>query len=445
MKVRALWIAIAAVSVLALVPVVHAAELRGGRRDQHPLAVPNFNLPAAELRVALDMTLAEHAFLLGEAMRAGLTMSADFDAVGGALEDNTTELVGMVGDVYGADAGEAFGDLWRSHVAYLIDYTRALAEDDDQARQIAEDQLHTYVQDFSAFLASANPNLPQAAVDELVSEHVRQLEAVAALDQGNYDEAYPALHRTYEHMFVIGDALSEAIAKQFPQRFRGSHIAFSPAGDLRVALNRLLGEHSTLAVTAMRSGLTDAADQSAAADALAANTDAMAAWVADVYGGDAAEAFSELWSTHTDAYIDYVDATVAGDQAGRDQALDELEAYQADFSRFLARANPHLSANGLRRLLEHHTDQLVDQAVAFSNGEYAEAYSISRATLRHAREMADALAVAIVTQFPNKYPDTAQAQDQPEGVRWPFLLLPMATLVALAVLGWWHKMLARRA
>jgi hypothetical protein len=423
-------------------PLVRGAEAERPARPGEVDAVPNFNTPAADLRVALDMTLAEHAFLLGEAMRAGLTMSDDFDAVGAALEANTVDLVGMVAGVYGEEAGRAFGDLWRSHVAYLIDYTRALAEGDEEAQQIAEEQLHNYVQDFSAFLAGANPNLPQEAVDELVSEHVQQLEAVAALDEGDYDRAYPALHRTYEHMFVIGDALARAMATQFPQRFRGSHIAFSPAGDLRVALNRLLGEHSTLAVTAMRSGLTDGADQSAAADALDANTDALAAWVADVYGRRAAAAFSELWSTHTDAYIDYVEATVSGNDAGRDRALAALRTYQADFGAFMADANPYVSAGRLRDLLEHHTDQLVDQANAFAEGDYEEAYRISRATIRHGTEMADTLAAAVVAQFPAQFlPDAAMRGTLPAGIPWAWLLAPVFLVGALA----FGRRAARRA
>src|SRR5688572_26937678 len=120
--------AMVALLVLATPLPASAAVTRSGDRQALAFNVPNFNTPAAQLRVTLDTTLAEHAFLLGEAMRAGLQSGPDFDAVGDALEGNTSDLVDMIDDVYGADAGEAFGELWRSHVAYLIDYTRALAD-----------------------------------------------------------------------------------------------------------------------------------------------------------------------------------------------------------------------------------------------------------------------------------------------------------------------------
>ena len=160
-----------ALLVLAAQPVL-GGSTRPASKPSAAHAVPNFNTPAAQLRITVNRVLAEHAFLLGEAMRAGLGSGEGFEAAGDALEENTTELVGLIEEVYGAPAGDQFGELWRSHVAYLVDYTRALEADDDAAQDLAQHQLHEYVTDFSTFLAGANPNLPEAAVEELVGEHV---------------------------------------------------------------------------------------------------------------------------------------------------------------------------------------------------------------------------------------------------------------------------------
>lgn len=371
-------------------------------------AVPDFDVPAAQLRVALDTTLAEHAFLLAEAMRARLGTGEGFDAVGEALEENSVQLIGLVESVYGEDAGRQFGDLWRAHVAYLVDYTRALAADDESAQALAERQLHTYVQDFSAFLAAANPNLPAAAVEELIGEHVQQLQIVVAFDAGDYERAYPAMRRTYTHMYTIGDALAQAIAVQFPERFPGRSLAFSPAGALRIALDRLLGEHTVLAVTAMRAAVTDAADLEAATAALESNTEDLGAAIGDVYGDAAGQAFVDVWRTHTDAYLEYVNSTIADDADGQAQALEQLATYRTEFSAFLTQANPQLSAAALRDLLAHHTDQLVDQVDAFMAGDYQGAYAVAREAFAHSVEIGDALALAIAGQFPDRYPDTNQ-------------------------------------
>jgi hypothetical protein len=394
-----------ALVVLAAQPVL-GGSTRQTSRPSAAHAVPNFNTPAAQLRITVNRTLAEHAFLLGEAMRAGLGSGEGFEAAGDALEENTTQLVGLIEEVYGAPAGDRFGELWRSHVAYLIDYTRALEADDESAQDLAQQQLHEYVTDFSSFLAGANPNLPEAALKELVGEHVEQLESIAAYDAGDYSKAYPAIRRTYGHMFAIGDGLSEAIALQFPEIFKGKSLAFSPAGDLRLSLDQLLGEHTVLAVTAMRAGVSDAADQDAARDALDANTNALAAAVGSIYGNPAGEAFVDVWSIHTDAYLDYVTSTLDGDTAGQAAAIDQLAEYRTEFSDFLADANPELSAAALRDLLEHHTAQLVDQVDAFAAGDYELAYAVAREAFAHSFEIGDALALAIAAQFPDMFPDT---------------------------------------
>lgn len=397
---------------LVLVAVIEPAAGRSSTSRDDPLdapAVPNFDTPAAQLRIAVNRALAEHAFLLGEAMRAQLGDREGLDAAGAALEENTVELIGLMGDTYGEAAGDQFGELWRNHVAYLVDYTRALEAGDEGAQDLAQRQLHEYVTDFSSFLAEANPNLPSAAVEQLIGEHVEQLEAIAAYDAGNYGEAYPAIRATYEQMFVIGDALSEAIALQFPDRFTGKSVAYSPAGDLRLSMDRLLGEHTVLAVTAMRAGVSDAADQAAASDALDANTDALAAVVADIYGEAAGDAFIDLWRDHTDAYLALVSSTLEG-AAGRQEALDMLAEYQTAFSQFLADANPELSPAALRGMLKHHTDQLVEQVNAFASGDYDRAYTTARDAFAHAFVMGDALALAIAAQFPDMFPDTALRQ-----------------------------------
>jgi hypothetical protein len=372
-------------------------------------AAPDFNVPAAQLRAGLDRVLSEHAFLLAEAMRAGLSDNPSFAAAGAALEVNSQELEQLISGVYGRDPGRAFGETWREHVAYLIDYTRALAGDDAAAQDLAQRQLHDYATELASLLESVNPNLPAAAVEQLVGEHVQQLEGIAAFNTGQFDEAYPAIRQTYSHMFAIGDALSEAIALQFPAEFEGKSLAFSPAVDLRITLDRLLGEHTMLAVTVTRASLSGDADAEAARMALASNTADLTAAVADIYGAAAARAFDRLWNAHTNAYVRYVRGTIDDAPRARQAALDDLVAYRDDFSAFLADANPQLSATDLRSMLAHHTEQLIDQVDAFAAEDYDSAYAVSREAFAHAFVLGDALSLAIAAQFPDRYPDVALA------------------------------------
>ena len=91
----------------------------------------------------------------------------------------------------------------------------------DRAKQDkAVSELIGYTQDFGAFLAAANPNLPKAVVADLVKHHVVTLkdviDAQAAKDQGR---AFSAQRTGAGHMQMIADPLAEAIVTQFPEKF----------------------------------------------------------------------------------------------------------------------------------------------------------------------------------------------------------------------------------
>lgn len=370
-------------------------------------AAPDFELPAVQLRVQLGRALGEHALLAIEAMRTGIAGGEQFEVVAGAVEENTRELVAVIGDVYGSAAAEEFGDGWRAHIAYLVDYTRAVAADDPDARALAAQQLEDYVEHVSHFLSSANPFLPEDVVQGLIDEHRAQLSQIAELADGHYDRGYEALRDTYRHMYAIGDGLAFAIARQFPERYPGRDVAISPAVDVRMTLDRLLGEHVYLAAAVMRSRLERADDFSAAVGAVEANSEELAGVIEGIYGRAAGVAFQDLWSSHVDHYVAYVDAVAADDASGIDAALAALGTYRTEFGNFLADANPFLDATALAEMLARHTDHLTEQVVAYHDGAYEDAYRLGRHGYGQTAELAAGLGGAIADQFPLVYPDTA--------------------------------------
>jgi hypothetical protein len=70
--------------------------------------------PATALRVAIDRALGEHAFLLGEVVRGAIAGEPEFDAAAAVLEQNSGELIAVMADVYGTEAGNAFAEQWRN-------------------------------------------------------------------------------------------------------------------------------------------------------------------------------------------------------------------------------------------------------------------------------------------------------------------------------------------
>jgi hypothetical protein len=390
---RALWISF----VVVVAALVGPAMVAGQDEDD----------PATTLRVTMDRLLAEHAMLSLEMVRSAIAATPDFEAATAMLDQNTSEVIAAVEGVYGPEAGAAFAEQWRNHIGYLVDYARARIAGDADAAELASTQLDRYVAEFSALLVEAMPVLPRETVTELIDAHVQQLEHVAAFDDSDFGHAYPAIRETYRHMFEIGDGLVIGIVTAFPNRFPGRERAFSPATDLRVSLDRLLGEHTYLAALAMRATLNGAPDVASAVDALDENSDELAALIADIYGEAAGDAFAALWTSHVGSYFAYVEALAADDQAAAATALAGLTDYRQDFSGFVADANPLVTEGVLASLIEIHSDHLVSQADAYAAGDYEAAYELARDAYIHSGELSASLAGAIGDQFPKRFPDAS--------------------------------------
>jgi len=368
------------------------------------LNVPTSATPAAGLRVGLNALLSEHVYLAAAATNAALGgRQPEFEAAAAALDANSADVAKAIGSVYGSDAEKAFLPLWRKHIGMVVDYTAGAATQDRARQQKAVSDLVAYTQDLGAFLAGANPNLPKPVVAELVQHHVLTLKAVidaqAARDQ---DRAFTALRVGAGHMQTIADPLAGAIVKQFPDRFAGA--AEAPAGALRTALNLALREHVHLAAAATGAALGGRdAEFKAAAGALDANSVAVAKAIGSVYGPDAEKAFLPLWRKHIGMVVDYTVGKATGDRAKQDRAVSELVAYTQDFGAFLAAANPNLPRAVVADLVKHHVVALTDVIDAQAAKDPARAFTAQRTGAAHMQMIADPLAEAIVTQFPERF------------------------------------------
>jgi hypothetical protein len=177
--------------------------------------------PAAELRSMLNTLLQEHVYLALSATGAALGgRNNEFTAAAGALDANSVALSQAIGSVYGNAAGTSFLSLWRTHIGLLVEYTKGVAAKDVKRQEAAVTGLVKYADDFGAFIASANPHLPKAAVAELVRSHILGLKDVVDAQARKDDaKAYAAARTAASHMSMIGTPLADAIVKQFPDRF----------------------------------------------------------------------------------------------------------------------------------------------------------------------------------------------------------------------------------
>lgn len=183
--------------------------------------LPDTNTKSAGLRALLNNLESEHVDLASAATRAGFDGNANFSAAAGALGENTNNLSAAIGSVYGDAAGAKFKEIWASHIGFFVDYTVAAKSGDKAGMDKAVQNLNGYVEAISTFLSGANPNLPKAAVAQLVTEHVGLLkEAVDKHGAGDYAGSYDAQSRARVQITTkIADTLAGAIVKQSPSKF----------------------------------------------------------------------------------------------------------------------------------------------------------------------------------------------------------------------------------
>lgn len=410
MKMKKSFLAVP-LSAALLIP---AAGVSAHGHEDHSKMASSGNMsldvssPASDLRATLDQLLSEHAYLAVVAMQKGIDGADDFDQAAGALNQNADDLSAAVGSVYGDEGGEAFKEIWKSHIGYFVDYVKATGAEDEEAKQKALDDLDSYRVEQAAFLDKATEGRLKAAdLEGGLKVHVTQL--LTSFDSyvaGDYDATYSNLRKAIEHMYMVGEGLSGAIVDQYPDKFENTEVD-TPAADLRAGLNHNFSEHAALAILAMQKGIEGAKDFDAAAGALSENTDDLTASIGSVYGSDAAKEFKKIWSSHIGYFVDYVKATGAEDEDARDMAVKELDEYRVEQAAFLdAATEGRLKSKDLEEGLKMHVDQLLLAFNSYNEKDYDKTHPAIREAYGHMYGVGEGTATAIVDQFPDKFQGT---------------------------------------
>lgn len=203
---------------------------------------------------------------------------------------------------------------------------------------------------------------------------------------------------------LVGGGIGYAMNNNKESEHANSPATDTKAASLRTLLNNLEAEHVDLAAAATRAGFDGDPSFTAAAGALGKNTDELSAAVASVYGEEAGEKFKEIWASHIGFFVDYTVAAKAGDQAGMDKAVQNLNGYVEAISTFLSGANENLPKDAVAQLVTEHVGLLKEAVDKHGAGDFAGSYDAqSRARAQITSKIADTLAGAIVKQKPEAF------------------------------------------
>ena len=145
--------------------------------------------------------------------------SAKAKAAADATVANAKQIANAVAGFYGPAAGTGMLNLLAGHWGGVKAMTDAHAAHDTAGENKAMAALQANAAEIAKFLAGANPNLPENAVNGLlvghVAHHSTQVQQIMAGDMKGEASTWKAMQA---HMDVISDALAGAIAKQFPDK-----------------------------------------------------------------------------------------------------------------------------------------------------------------------------------------------------------------------------------
>jgi hypothetical protein len=146
----------------------------------------------------------------------------------------------------------------------------------------------------------------------------------------------------------------------------------------------------------------------AANAALGKNTAAMSQLVSSLYGEQAADRFSSLWTAHVRALFDYARGLADDDASARRDARSTLTTYERNLAVFFADASKgRLPRGAAEAALRMHVDHLLQQADAYAAKDYQRADRIYRVGYAHTFGLGKTLAAALVPS------GTAAALDAP--------------------------------
>lgn len=176
---------------------------------------------ALTTRMALRDLWVEHIFWVRNyavANQAGNARQAEVAA--NEVVSDATRIANSIAPLYGQPAADQLFKLLAGHWGAIKHYSDVTVGKDKQGQRAAVDELTRNAKAIAAFLAKANPNLPEPTLLTLLSahggHHVAQIDQLAAGD-------YAAEARTWgmmrEHILTLSDALAAALVKQFPDKF----------------------------------------------------------------------------------------------------------------------------------------------------------------------------------------------------------------------------------
>ena len=218
---KSLALSLAMLAALSLSPTSQAHEGHGSAANMSTTTPDCISAKQAATQAALRDLWVEHVFWIRNYVVASKEGNQNEKKV--ATEQvlaNATAISGAIASFYGKPAGDQMLTLLAGHWGAVKDYSDATFHKDTKGQQEATARLIANAKEIAAFLAKANPNLPEATLVGLLSAHgAHHIAQIQQISNGDFAAEAKTWAAMRSHMFTIADALTGGLVKQFPGKF----------------------------------------------------------------------------------------------------------------------------------------------------------------------------------------------------------------------------------
>ena len=175
----------------------------------------------ADAKTAMRKLWAGHIFWIRNVVFDNATgNSAARDIAEKEVISNAKQIASTLSPFYGEPASEKLFNLLADHYTAITEYSDATVVGNNPKQDAVLAHLASNADDIAVFLSEANPYLSKEIVRGLIAahgaHHVAQIKQFQEHDYGSEAQTWKVMR---EHVDVIADALTTALAKQFPARF----------------------------------------------------------------------------------------------------------------------------------------------------------------------------------------------------------------------------------
>ncbi|HUH36470.1 MAG TPA: hypothetical protein VL027_00845 [Spongiibacteraceae bacterium] len=206
---------LATVVGLSMVPAVYAEATPASSPDPAPsVAVTDTRMALRDLWVEHVFWTRDYAVANQQGEKAAAAVAAD------EVVANAKAIAASIAPLYGDAGADQLLTLLAGHWGAVKQYSDATVASNSADQNAAQKALTDNAAALADFLSTANPYLPRDTLFSLLvahgGHHVSQINELKA---GDYAAEAKTWHAMRKHILAISDALTKALAKQFPEKF----------------------------------------------------------------------------------------------------------------------------------------------------------------------------------------------------------------------------------